>query len=164
MNFPSLPELPDDPRMGMSTGPALPPSISDVNNPGSSSPLTQQFARPTLDQAQLTTTSSNPGRTSDGQFQRINLAAGQQGVGVSVSLGTGPVKTSSAEKLQVGAKENLDLGTRVETKGRIALNVYPGGQNLSTPMVTIAEHLPVSTNKDGGGGSVRGVPTSVNIR
>ena len=88
--------LPFLPPIGQPIDAAVSP-CRDVMNPGAFSPQRQQHVRPTLDQTMSVTLSSASHVNSDGQEQRIDRNPGQQGVSVLHMSAPGPLRSSNGD-------------------------------------------------------------------
>ncbi len=157
-----LKNLPSDPRK-IAPLPSRVSTVLDHTNPGSSSPASLRTPRMSVDQTRTVSIASASAVNSDGDSQQKNLNAGQQGV--TVTAGSSSGQSFSGDRQHTWALANIDQGTQIETGAGLAKDVFPGNQNVSTPILHFAKPLPTAVNRDGGASNkIKGVSVPVMIR
>jgi len=136
--------------------------ITDVQTPGHSSPHSQGFAPPIVDQTRNVTAASASVINSNGQFQVKEMNPGQQGVTVTASHA--PLLTSNGE-FQPRTSYIHDPATAVIGGTGLAVEVNADSQNHAHLMRPTQQRLPTAVTVHADRNNpARELPRTVTIR
>jgi hypothetical protein len=135
----------------------------DVTNPGTSRPETHGgTGLQSIDQTMSVSISSNAGRTSDGQGQRLDLSPLQGGVNVTELPPLSP--RSFNGEFQRKNRRQIDQGTMTSVGVKSPVDVNVSGQNLHRSPLVEVNGTPPAKDFRPGDKKLGGIPVSIAIK